>query len=77
MKRIVYMLLVSVVLLLVWQDDCIAQRKNKKKKNVPQTETKQSTPKKESDYDRLFKGKQVQTAKGLMTIHMVNARGRD
>ncbi|WP_162613787.1 MULTISPECIES: zinc-dependent metalloprotease [unclassified Butyricimonas] len=77
MKRIVYMLLVSVVLLLVWQDDCIAQRKNKKKKNVPQTETKQSTPKKESDYDRLFKGKQVQTAKGLMTIHMVNDRGRD
>ena len=44
-----------------------------KKKNKKTAQTEQKAPTKpESDYDKLFKAKKVETAKGLLTLHRVD-----
>lgn len=44
--------------------------KNKKKAKTEQADT--TSKKKVTDYEKLFKGKKCQTAKGLLTIHKVD-----
>lgn len=78
MKRIIYILLVSVVVAFIVQDSHAAEwkkKKNKKNKAVP--EMQRPPVKRPSAYERLFQGKQVTTEDGLMKIHALKDHGRD
>lgn len=75
MKKMVYVVLACLVMVLILQDANAAQRK--KKKNLP-TSGMQDPPRKQpSAYERLFLGKKVTIAEGIMKMYSLKDHGRD
>ena len=66
MKRS-FVLFTVLLVLVAFTDIHAAGRKDKKKKDTEKVE-------KLSKYDKLFKGKKVDTKKGFMTLHLVNGK---
>ena len=66
MKRS-FVLFTVLLVLVAFADIHAAGRKDKKKKDTEKVE-------KLSKYDKLFKGKKVDTKKGFMTLHLVNGK---
>ena len=70
MKKIFLVLLATLIVLPFASDACAKDKKKKKKKG--ETELVVSAPKKLSAYEKLFKGKNVVTAKSdFITLHKV------
>ena len=67
-KSFLISLLFIVSFVLVFENDAFARKK--KKKVATQSEVTKPTVK-ETPYQKLFKGKQVKTARGLMTVHKI------
>lgn len=73
--KIVYVWLSCFLLLLVFQQSGVAQRRGKEKQQQSPLKEK-ATP--EQAYDQLFRGKQVITSRGgLMTVHAVKDWGKE
>lgn len=75
MKNIVYVMLACLVMVFIIQDVNAAQRK--KKKNSPTSGMQQTPRKQPSAYERLFQGKQVTVAEGVMKMYSLKEHGRD
>ena len=75
MKRnSLFVVLVSSLLVLGMGDSYGLNRVKKKKAKKGEVEMSQSQTPKKSAYERLFAGKKVETAKGLMTLHRMEGK---
>lgn len=72
MKKMVYVVLACLVMVLILQDANAAQRK--KKKNLPTSGMQEPPRKQPSAYERLFLGKKVTIAEGIMKMYSLKDR---